>query len=180
MNALKDAGVSTHFIESVDDVTHRARHLEMIPVEVVVRNRAAGSLVKRFGLAEGLSIDPPLVEFYLKDDARHDPMITPDHMRLLGIGDLDLSVELRRLGLVINEVLKRIFDGVGLTLVDFKLEFGRDGEELVLGDEVTPDTCRLWDSKTGEKLDKDRFRFDLGDLVAGYGEIERRLDQVSP
>lgn len=173
---LEERGVRTHFLGVEDPRTHRARRVSIVALEVVVRNLAAGSLVKRLGIEEGRVIEPPLVELFYKDDRLHDPLVNDDHVRLLRLASPALVRRIKAQALVINGHLRGLFAAIGLRLVDFKLEFGTAGGKLYLADEISPDTCRLWDAKTGNKLDKDRFRFDLGDVLAGYREIERRLE----
>ncbi|HYE77597.1 MAG TPA: phosphoribosylaminoimidazolesuccinocarboxamide synthase, partial [bacterium] len=148
----------------------------MIPLEVVVRNVAAGSLVKRLGIPEGTVLEPPILEFYLKNDSLHDPIVNEDHIRAFGLATPEQLATIKAQALAINDLLTTHFASVEITLVDFKLEFGVDkGSRVLLADEITPDTCRLWRAGTGEKLDKDRFRFDLGDVKAGYEEVLERL-----
>jgi len=173
--ALERAGVPTHFLDVAGARQMVVRRLEMIPLEVVVRNVAAGSLVRRLGLEDGRELDPPVVELYYKDDARGDPLVNRHHVRVLGAARPEEIDELERLALRVNEVLQPLLAERGLRLVDFKLEFGRDGSRIVLGDEISPDTCRFRDLKTGEILDKDRFRQDLGGVTDAYQEVLRRL-----
>jgi len=152
------------------------RKVEIIPLEVVVRNIAAGSFSKRFGIEEGTPLERPLIEFYYKNDALGDPLVTDDHALILHLATADDLAELRRLALAVNDLLVRRFREAGLILVDFKLEFGRlPSGEIVLADEISPDTCRLWDERTREKLDKDRFRRDLGGVEEAYQEVWARL-----
>jgi phosphoribosylaminoimidazole-succinocarboxamide synthase len=152
----------------------------MIPVECVVRNLAAGSICKRLGVKEGLELKTPIFEFFLKDDARHDPMINEYHIRAFGWAE-DHEVKLmQELTFRINEVLTRLFHDGDMLLVDFKLEFGRYDGDLLLGDEFTPDGCRIWDAHTREKLDKDRFRKNLGNVVEAYEEVAHRLGVPLP
>ncbi len=175
---LEGRGVATHFVRDAGEISLIVKKVTIVPIELVVRNVIAGSLQKRTGLAEGTELKQPIVEFYYKDDALGDPLINDDHVRELGLATPEELTTLRAYGLKVNELLKEFFAAGGLRLVDFKLEFGRlaDGSgRIVLADEISPDTCRLWDAKTGEKLDKDRFRFDLGDPMAGYAEILKRL-----
>jgi len=175
MEKLAAAGIKTHFEKLLSDEESLVKRLDMIPVECVVRNVAAGSICKRLGVEEGLELKTPIFEFFLKDDARHDPMVNEYHIRAFGWAT-DAEVEqMKALTLRINDVLKQLFLDVGLILVDFKLEFGRYQGELLLGDEFTPDGCRLWDAKTREKLDKDRFRRDMGGVVEAYEEVAKRL-----
>jgi phosphoribosylaminoimidazole-succinocarboxamide synthase len=151
------------------------KKLQILMVEVVIRNVATGSLVKRLGFEDGKKLDPPLVEFFLKDDSLHDPLIIDQHAILLGIANQDELNFIRDTGRKINTLMKEHFLTLGLNLIDFKLEFGRHHGEILLGDEISPDTCRLWDVATGKKLDKDRFRFDLGDVGEAYQEVLKRV-----
>lgn len=175
MGKLAAAGVPTHLVRVVGADESLVRRLDMVPVECVVRNVAAGSLVRRLGVTEGLALDPPLYELFLKNDALHDPMISEDHALAFGWASAQDLARMRELSLKVNAVLKPLFAAAGITLVDYKLEFGRCGGELLLGDEFTPDGCRLWDAASGERLDKDRFRRDLGGVVEAYEEVARRL-----
>ncbi|WP_206831759.1 phosphoribosylaminoimidazolesuccinocarboxamide synthase [Alicyclobacillus fructus] len=173
---LEEHGVPTHFVEEVSERETLVRKVEIIPLEVVVRNLAAGSFAKRFGIEEGTPLERPLVEFYYKNDALGDPLVTDDHALLLHLATEDDLAKLRRLALAVNDLLTRRFREAGLLLVDFKLEFGRlPSGEIVLADEISPDTCRLWDERTREKLDKDRFRRDLGGVEEAYQEVFARL-----
>lgn len=175
MQHLEQSGVPTHFIEQLGPDESLVRRLDMVPVECVIRNLAAGSLCRRLGIAEGEALTPPTLEFFLKDDRLHDPMINESHIRTFRWAT-DAEVErMKALSLKVNEVLTRLFSAAGLLLVDYKLEFGRFRGELLLGDEFTPDGCRLWDAATREKLDKDRFRQDLGGVIEAYEEVARRL-----
>ena len=151
------------------------KQLEMIPVEIVMRNVAAGSLCVRYGLEEGQELSCPVQEFYLKDDERHDPMINQSHIIAFGMATADELKMIERMASKINAVLKSYFLRRQIKLVDFKLEFGRYKNKIMLGDEISPDTCRFWDVSTGEKLDKDRFRFDLGNVEQAYKEIKNRI-----
>lgn len=172
---LEQAGVATHFIKNLSDREMLARRVKILPIEVVVRNRATGSIIKRLGLEEGLVIEPPLVEFFYKDDALGDPLITDDHVRMMNLATPDQVVRLKSLALKINEVLKPFFQERGMMLVDFKLEFGLWNGQILLADEISPDTCRFWDIQTGERMDKDRFRKDLGRIEETYQEVLRRV-----
>lgn len=173
---LQEHGIPTHFIEQLDDRNLLVDRLSMVGLEVVVRNWVAGSLHTRTGLPEGTPMDDPVLEFYYKNDALGDPLLNEDHIRLLGLASPDLIARLRQEALRINQVLKPFFLQRGIVLVDFKLEFGRDAEgNLKLGDEISPDTCRLWDRESGERLDKDRFRRDLGGVEDAYQEILKRV-----
>ncbi|MCA9422421.1 MAG: phosphoribosylaminoimidazolesuccinocarboxamide synthase [Nitrospira sp.] len=172
---LADAGIPSHFIQQINDRDMLTRRVKIIPVEVVVRNRATGSIVKRLGLEEGLIIDPPLVEFFYKDDSLGDPLISEDHIRLLKLATPSQVGELRQQALKINAVLKPFFQKRGMMLVDFKLEFGLWNGQIILADEISPDTCRFWDIQTGERMDKDRFRKDLGRIEETYQEVLKRV-----
>lgn len=172
---LEENGVPTHFVEQVDDTTIKTKNLSMLPVEVVVRNVAAGSLARRLGYEEGRVLKETVVELCLKSDELGDPLLNWYHFRELGVADEDLEF-CEKLGLQVNEVLYPFFDERGIRLVDFKIEVGRDEDgTLVLADEVSPDTCRFWDKETNEKLDKDRFRRDLGGVEEAYAEMLRRV-----
>lgn len=178
---LEERGVQTHFIRDVDETHMLVKSVEIVPIEVVGRNIVAGSLAKRTGLAEGTSLPGPIVEYYYKDDDLGDPMITREHIRVLNLATDEEVDELKRQTLQVNTLLTEFFAKAGIQLVDFKLEFGRtlpDKKELILADEISPDTCRLWDIKTGEKLDKDRFRRDLGDVMASYQKVLNRVEDV--
>lgn len=172
---LEDNRIPTHFLQRLSDREMLTKKVAIIPIEVVVRNRVAGSLAKRFGLKEGDAITPPIVEFYYKSDALGDPLMTEDHIRLLGLAEPSRLQEIREQALRINGVLMVFFQARGMALVDFKLEFGLHHGLLVLADEISPDTCRFWDQKTGESMDKDRFRKDLGKIEEAYHEVLKRV-----
>lgn len=172
---LEKGGVPTHFIERLSDREMLTKRVAIIPIEVVVRNRVAGSLAKRLGLKEGEVIEPPIVEFYYKNDALGDPLITEEHVRLLKLAEPRVVEDIKRLALKINGLLQPFFQERNMILVDFKLEFGLHDGALVLADEISPDTCRFWDQKTGESMDKDRFRKDLGRIEEAYQEVLRRV-----
>ncbi len=172
---LKEKGIPTHYIKKISDREMLTYKVEIIPVEVVVRNLAAGSIVKRLGIPEKTPFNPPLVEFFLKNDELHDPMLCEAHIYTLKLATPEEVQKMKELALKINDILKEFMDKHGIILVDFKLEFGRKDGEIVLADEISPDTCRFWDKETGEKLDKDRFRFDLGDLIEGYQKILNKI-----
>ena len=177
---LESRGVPTHFVGQPDETAIKTRKLDMLPVEVIVRNVAAGSLAKRIGYEEGTPLKAPIVELCLKDDDLGDPMLNWYHFRELGVADEDLEF-CEELGLKVNELLYPFFDEKGVTLVDFKVEVGRDeGGGLVLADEISPDTCRFWDKETSEKLDKDRFRRDMGGVEEAYEEMLRRVTDEQP
>jgi len=172
-------GIQTHFIKALNMREQLIREAEIVPLEVVIRNVAAGSLVKRLGLKEGQQLPRPLIEFYYKDDALGDPLISEDHIAVFGWATQHETDEIMTAAVRINDFLIGLFAGAGIRLVDFKLEFGRvwEGEmqRIILADEISPDNCRLWDIKSNEKLDKDRFRQDLGGVVDAYQEVARRL-----
>ncbi len=173
---LQKAGVPTHFVRQLSEREMLVKKVAIVPVEVVVRNVIAGSLAKRFGVEEGGVLAEPVLEYYYKDDALGDPMINEDHIRVFNLAKDDEMTVIRNLALRVNGVLKDFFAQRGILLVDFKLEFGRDSQGwILLADEVTPDGCRLWDAKTHEKLDKDRFRRDLGKLEEAYAEVLHRV-----
>ncbi len=175
---LETQGVPTHFVEQVDDESITTMKLEMLPVEVIVRNIAAGSLARLLGFEEGRKLKAPIVELCYKDDDLDDPMLNWYHFRELGVADEDLAF-CEELGLRVNEILVPFFDEKGVTLVDFKIEVGRDENgNLMLADEISPDTCRFWDKETGEKLDKDRFRRDMGGVEEAYAEMLRRVTEI--
>lgn len=175
MQKLEEAGVPTQVDALLSDTESLVKKLTMIPVECVVRNRAAGSLVRRLGVEEGQELLPPTFEFFLKNDALHDPMINESHIVTFGWATEAQIGEMKRLTYKVNEVLKNLFADAGLILVDYKLEFGLFGEQIVLGDEFTPDGCRLWDAKTLAKMDKDRFRQGLGGVVEAYEDVAKRI-----
>ncbi len=179
MGKLAAAGVPTHFVRLLNERESLVRAMKMVPVECVVRNVCAGSMAKRYGIAEGTKLAEPIFEFFLKSDALHDPLVNDDHIRVLGWASADEIAEMKALTHKVNGVLKPLFGAAGIDLVDYKLEFGHPADDaagpLVLGDEFTPDGCRLWDAKTGEKLDKDRFRRDLGSVIEHYREVARRI-----
>ncbi len=176
MTKLEDAGIATQVESLVSDTESLVKKLDMIPVECVVRNVAAGSLVRRLGVEEGKELTPPLFEFFLKNDALHDPMVNDYHIISFGWATADQIEKMKALTFEVNSVLKRLFDDAGMLLVDYKLEFGLDDAgNIVLGDEFTPDGCRLWDKETRKKMDKDRFRQGLGSVVETYIEVAERL-----
>ena len=179
MTRLGEIGVPTHFLRRLNMREQLVREVEIIPIEVAVRNVAAGSISERFGIAEGTPLPRSILEYYYKNDQLGDPMVSEEHITAFGWAtpqDLD---EIMSLSLRINDFLSGLFLGIGIRLIDFKVEFGRlwngDDMRIVLADEITPDSCRLWDLKTNEKLDKDRFRRDLGNVAEAYQEVARRL-----
>ena len=179
MTRLGEAGVPTHFLRRLNMREQLVREVEIVPLEVIIRNVAAGSLAKRFGIVEGTPLPRSIIEFTYKSDELGDPMVSEEHITAFGWATPQEIDDIIALSLRINDFLSGLFLGVGLKLVDFKLEFGRlfENEEmrLVLADEISPDSCRLWDIKTNEKLDKDRFRQDLGQVAEAYQEVARRL-----
>jgi phosphoribosylaminoimidazole-succinocarboxamide synthase len=183
MTKLEGIGVPTHFIRSMNMREQLVRQVEIIPIELVIRNVAAGSICSRLGVQEGAHFAQPLVEFYYKKDELNDPIVSEQHIYAFNWADPYELEEMVLQALRVNDFLTGLFSAIGLRLIDFKLEFGRlwgEDDELyiILADEVSPDNCRLWDAKTGEKMDKDRFRQDLGDLVEGYQEIAKRLGLI--
>lgn len=175
MKALQAEGIETHFVDQLSKHESLVRKLDMIPVECVVRNRAAGSLCRRLGIEEGQVLEPPIFEFFLKNDALHDPMINDSHIETFGWASSDEVAQMKSLTLAVNKVLRSLFMAGDLILVDYKLEFGRFKGKVVLGDEFSPDGCRLWDAKTLEKMDKDRFRQDLGNVIESYEIVGKRI-----
>ncbi|MDA9672583.1 phosphoribosylaminoimidazolesuccinocarboxamide synthase [Alphaproteobacteria bacterium] len=177
--ALGALGIPHHFIERISDREQLIKQVQIVPIEVIIRNVAAGSICSRLGLTEGAPLPKTLIEFSLKDDALGDPVIAAEHIDVLGLATPFEMDEIVEMSLRINDFLSGLFMAIGVKLIDFKLEFGRleteDGVQIVLADEISPDNCRLWDSDTDEKMDKDRFRRDLGGLVEAYSEIARRL-----
>ena len=172
---LEEKGIKTHFVETLSDREMLVKRLRIIPVEVVIRNIAAGSLCKRLGLEEGLELKEPTLEFFLKNDPLGDPMINEYHARVFGWAtDAELN-QMKETAFKINKILSEFFSVRGIILVDFKLEFGEHKGEVLLGDEITPDGCRLWDKATREKMDKDRFRRDLGKVEEAYQEVLRKV-----
>jgi len=183
MTKLEKLGIPTHFIRSINMREQLVRAVEVIPVELAIRNVAAGSLCKRLGVKEGAILRRPLVEFYFKNDELNNPLISEEHVFTFGWADPYELEEMVAMAWRVNDFLNGLFAGLGLQLVDFKLEFGRifgeNGEiYIVLADEISPDNCRLWDVKTGEKMDKDRYQGDLNDLIEGYQKIAERLGLI--
>jgi phosphoribosylaminoimidazole-succinocarboxamide synthase len=176
MTKLEEAGIATQVEALVSDTESLVKKLDMIPVECVVRNLSAGSLVRRLGVEEGKELNPPIFEFFLKNDALHDPMVNDYHILSFGWATESQIAEMKALTFKVNSVLKALFDEAGMLLVDYKLEFGVDKDgNIVLGDEFTPDGCRLWDKESRKKMDKDRFRQGLGSVVETYIEVAERL-----
>ncbi len=175
MEKLEAAGIETHFIKLLNDTESLVKKLEMFPLECVVRNISAGSICKRLGVDEGLDLNPPTFEFFLKNDALGDPMVNEYHIRSFGWAGQEHIDRMKELTFQVNDVLKKLFLDGGMLLVDYKLEFGLYDGRVMLGDEFTPDGCRLWDKDTRKKLDKDRFRQGLGGVVESYEEVGHRL-----
>lgn len=175
MQKLSDAGIETHLEKQLSDDEVLVKRMDMVPVECVMRNFAAGSLVRRLGLEEGCALNPPTFELFYKDDALGDPMVNESLSVTLGWATEAQLAKMRELTYRVNEVLTALFDAGDLILIDFKLEFGVYHDRIVLGDEFSPDGCRIWDKTTKRKLDKDRFRQSLGDVIEGYEEVARRI-----
>ena len=176
MQRLEECGIPTHFVQELNDRETAVKKVCIVPLEVIVRNISAGHFASRYGVDEGLVFEEPVVEFSYKNDALHDPLLNDDHAVALKLATRGEIAQIRSFALRINEVLKAILLDAGVTLVDFKLEFGKTADgTLVLADEISPDTCRFWDSATGEMLDKDRFRRDLGGVKDAYLEMRRRI-----
>ena len=175
MTKLEEAGVPTQMDRLLSDNEVLVKKLDMVPVECVVRNVAAGSICRRLGVEEGLELNPPTFEFFLKNDPLHDPMVNEYHIRSFGWATDEQVERMKELTFKVNDVLKKMFDDAGLILVDYKLEFGVFEGQIVLGDEFSPDGCRLWDKVTRQKLDKDRFRQGLGGVIEAYEEVAHRL-----
>lgn len=178
MKMLEKSGIPTHFVEELSERDTLVRKVSIVPLEVIIRNISAGSFSKRYGVEEGIVFDEPTIEFSYKNDELGDPLINSYHAVALKLATKDEIETIKRLAFAVNNEMKSFWAGCGVTLVDFKLEFGKTADgRIVLADEISPDTCRLWDSATGEKLDKDRFRRDLGGVEDAYAEIMRRLSE---
>jgi phosphoribosylaminoimidazole-succinocarboxamide synthase len=172
---LERNGVKTHFFSMLDPHHMVVRHLDMIPLEVIVRNIAAGSLVRNYPFKEGTPLDPPMIVIDYKDDTRHDPMLNDEIIHALKLLSPAELKKVKKVALEVNRLLSKLLAAQGITLVDFKIEFGRQGKTIYLGDEISMDSMRLWDKKTGESLDKDVYRFEKGDVMATYGKVARRI-----
>lgn len=172
---LESHGIPTHYVEQLSDRETAVRRVQILPVEVIVRNRAAGSFSKRMGVEEGTTLACPILEYSYKNDELGDPFINSYYIRALKIATDEEMEQVKTLSFRINDILSAYLDGLGIELIDFKLEFGRFEGKVILADEISPDTCRFWDKATGKKLDKDRFRRDLGEVEEAYREIIRRL-----
>lgn len=172
---LEKKGIPTHFVEELSDRETLVKKVEIVPLEVIVRNKAAGSLAKRLGLEEGTAMKCPVLEFCYKCDALDDPMVNEYHILAAGFATKEEVDEISKMALKINEILCDFFRSVNIELIDFKLEFGRYHGKIILADEISPDTCRFWDVNTHEKLDKDRFRRDMGGVEEAYQEVMKRI-----
>lgn len=172
---LGQHGIPTHFVKKLSDREMLVKKVEIVPVEVIVRNRAAGSLCRNYGAQEGKTLTRPIFELCYKNDAYNDPLMNEDHVVALGLATEKEVARLRELTLKINELMKKFFLALNIELIDFKIEFGRYKGEIILADEISPDTCRLWEVGTGVRLDKDRFRNDLGNIKEGYQEVLKRV-----
>ena len=172
---LAKNGIPTHFVERLNDRDMLVKRVKIVPIEVTMRNIVAGGMSKLLGLDEGIILKKPVLEWHYKEDKLHDPLINDDHVQALGIATDKELAAIKKYSYKINELLKKFFDAKNLILVDFKLEFGRFKGKIILADEISPDTCRLWDKTTKEKLDKDRFRRDLGNVEGAYKEVLRRV-----
>lgn len=172
---LEKEGIPTHYVKELSGRETAVKRVEIVPLEVIIRNVAAGSFSKRLGIAEGTVLKEPTIEFSYKNDALGDPLINSSFARALGLASKEEIDTIKNYAFKINQILKRIFLAAGLKLIDFKIEFGRYHDKIILADEISPDTCRLWDVTTNEKLDKDRFRRDLGNVEEAYVEVFSRL-----
>ena len=174
---LADNGIETHFVKELSDRETLVKRVSIVPLEVIIRNVAAGSFSKKFGVAEGTPLNNPILEFSYKNDELGDPMINELQALAIGIATKEEIDSISEQALKVNELLKKFFLNVGIKLIDFKIEFGRYDGRVILADEISPDTCRLWDAETNEKLDKDRFRRDLGGVEDAYTEVMQRLEK---
>lgn len=172
---IEKSGIPTHYVEEISDRETIVKKVEIVPVEVIVRNKAAGSFSKRMGVPEGTELKCTILEYSYKNDELGDPFINDYYVKALGLATDEELDTIAKYALKVNEILSEYLKGLGVELIDYKLEFGRFKGEIVLADEISPDTCRFWDIKTGKKLDKDRFRQDLGEVEEAYQEIIRRL-----
>ena len=176
MARMEKAGIPTHFVKELSERDTLVRKVSIVPLEVIIRNRSAGHFASRYGVEEGIVFPEPTIEFSYKNDDLHDPLLNAYHAVALGLASWKEIELIKKYAFAINDVLKAFWADCGVTLVDFKLEFGKNAQgQIVLADEISPDTCRLWDAKTGEKLDKDRFRRDMGGVEDAYAEVMRRL-----
>lgn len=175
MNFLENKGIPTHFEKIINSNESLVKHMQMIPIECVIRNIVSGSLCQRLGVEDGVKLSPPIFEFFLKNDALHDPIINEYHIKTFGWAKPTHVDTMKELTFGINELLSTLFADAGIILVDYKLEFGVFKSKVLLGDEFSPDSCRLWDKNTHKKFDKDRFRQDLGGVIRSYKEVARRI-----
>ena len=176
MARMEKAGIPTHFVKELSERDTLVRRVSIVPLEVIIRNLSAGHFASRYGVEEGIVFPEPTIEFSYKNDELHDPLLNAYHAVALGLASWQEIELIKKYAFAVNDVLKAFWADCGVTLVDFKLEFGKTAQgQIVLADEISPDTCRLWDAKTGEKLDKDRFRRDLGNVEGAYQEMSRRL-----
>lgn len=175
MQLLEKEGIKTHFVEELSERETVVRKVSIVPLEVIIRNISAGSFAKRYGVEEGIVFDEPTIEFSYKNDDLHDPLINSYHALALKLATKEEIETIKAMAFKINDIMKEYFKTLGVKLVDFKLEFGRYKDEIILADEISPDTCRFWDAETNEKLDKDRFRRDMGGVEEAYAEMMRRL-----
>ena len=175
MEQLENAGIPTHFKELFNDTESVVKNMQMMPVECVIRNVASGSLCRRLGVEDGMELSPPIFEFFLKNDELHDPMINEYHIETFGWATAESVRKMKELTFKVNAVLIKLFSDAGMILVDYKLEFGLFKGDVILGDEFSPDGCRLWDAETRKKLDKDRFRQGLGGVIEAYEEVAKRI-----
>ncbi len=172
---LEKNGVPTHYVEEINERETYVKKVEIVPLEVIIRNRAAGSFSKRYGVAEGTDLSTTVIEFSYKNDDLGDPLINDYHALALNLATAEEIEKIKTLAFKVNDFMKKYFAEIGVELIDFKLEFGRFKGDIILADEISPDTCRFWDAKTGEKLDKDRFRRDMDDVDKGYREMMKRM-----
>lgn len=176
---VEQAGIETHFQEQIDERSMIVKAVEIVPVEVIVRNIATGSLTRRLGIKDGKILTPKVLEFCYKSDELGDPQMNDTHVLAMNLATEQEMAQMRKMALKVNQTLTAVFEKLDLTLVDFKLEFGRFENRLILADEISPDTCRLWDTKTKERMDKDRFRQDLGNVKATYQEVLKRVKTLA-
>ncbi len=172
---LEEKGIPTHYVEEINERETYVKKVEIVPLEVIIRNRAAGSFFKRYGVAEGTALSTTVIEFSYKNDDLGDPLINEYHALALNLATKEEIEKIKTLAFKVNDFMKSYFSEIGVELIDFKLEFGRFKGDIILADEISPDTCRFWDAKTGEKLDKDRFRRDMDDVDKGYREMMKRM-----
>ncbi len=172
---LEEKGIPTHYVEEINERETYVKKVEIVPLEVIIRNRAAGSFSKRYGVAEGTALSTTVIEFSYKNDDLGDPLINEYHALALNLATKEEIEKIKTLAFKVNDFMKSYFSEIGVELIDFKLEFGRFKGDIILADEISPDTCRFWDAKTGEKLDKDRFRRDMDDVDKGYREMMKRM-----